>query len=226
MKPSLKWIKDNIKGVIFDLDGTLVDSMWMWREIDEEYLARFGYELPDDYQRSIEGFSFHEVAVYTKERFHIPDSTDKMKDDWNRMAYEFYRDRVQLKEGVRNLIQFLKENGIRLGIATSNSRELLEAVLCSKDIFPDFDVIATSSEVTHGKPAPDIYLHVADELHMNSSEVLVFEDVEAGILSGKAAGMSVCTVYDAYSMQTKEELMRLSDYYIESFEDLFDEESC
>lgn len=223
MKPSIKWIKENIKGIIFDLDGTLVDSMWMWHAIDVEYLAGFGLELPDDYQSKIEGLSFHEVAVYTKERFHIPDSTDQMKDDWNRMAYSFYQNRVPLKSGVLQLLNVLKENGIRLGIATSNSRELLECVLNSHQIMQYFDVIATSSEVTRGKPAPDIYLHVSDLLCVSPDNILVFEDVLAGIQSGKAAGMQVCGVYDAYSLQPRDELEAVSDYYIESFEDLLHE---
>ncbi|MBO4281516.1 MAG: HAD family phosphatase [Lachnospiraceae bacterium] len=225
MKPSLQKILTQFKGVIFDLDGTLVDSMWMWRAIDVEYLARFGYELPDDYQKSIEGLSFHEVAVYTKERFHIPDDPEKMKQDWNDMALECYETRVPVKPGVRQFLNELRKAGIRMGIATSNSRTLLETVLGAQKIRPYFDVIATGCEVEHGKPFPDIYLHVAEGLGVKPSDCLVFEDVEAGIRAAVAAGMSVCTVYDPFSESSQETLKEQSDYYIRSYEELFDENS-
>lgn len=224
MKPSLERIKNTYKGIIFDLDGTLVDSMWMWRAIDIEYLAKFGYELPDDYQKSIEGLSFHEVAIYTKERFGIPDDPETMKQQWNDMAVEFYRTRVPVKPGVRRFLDYLKECGIRLGIATSNSRTLLETVLNAQQIRPYFDVITTGCEVEHGKPYPDIYLHVAGNLGIAPSECLVFEDVEAGIQAANAAGMQVCTVYDPFSESSQERLKECSDYYIRSYEELFDED--
>ena len=83
MKLSTDLIRRQYKAVIFDLDGTLIDSMWMWRDIDIEYLGRFGHELPDDYQKTIEGYSFDEVAQYTKERFGIPDDPEDMKAEWN-----------------------------------------------------------------------------------------------------------------------------------------------
>ena len=220
MKPSTEWIKSNIKGVIFDLDGTMIDSMSMWDDIDIEYLARFGYELPDDYQKKIEGISFHEVAVYTKKRFRIPDSVEQMMQDWNDMAFDFYQNRIPLKPGVRKFLQFLETNAIPCGIATSNSPELLGAVLDSHNIRNFFSVIVTGSEVAHGKPAPDIYLHAADRLQLKPSECLVFEDVEAGLLAARSAGMNVCAVYDKYSHISVPEAEALSDYYLNGFEEL------
>ena len=86
----------NIKAVIFDLDGSLVDSMWIWRDIDIENLGRFGIELPKELQTEIEGKSFSETADYFKERFDIPDSLEQMKEDWNRMAWDKYMNEVML----------------------------------------------------------------------------------------------------------------------------------
>ena len=74
---------DQIDAVLFDLDGTLIDSMWMWESIDIEYLKRFGLTCPKDLQPSIEGMSFSETAIYFKERFHISDPIEKIKRDWN-----------------------------------------------------------------------------------------------------------------------------------------------
>ena len=208
---------ENIKAVIFDLDGTLVDSMWMWKQIDIEYLARFGIELPPDLQKVISGMSFSETAVYFKEQFHIPDSLEKIKNDWNEMAMGKYRNEVLLKPGVLDFLRRLRERGIRTGIATSNSKELVRAVLESQKVLQYFDEVHMSCEVAHGKPAPDIFLLVAKCLGADPVECLVFEDISEGILAGKAAGMRVCGVEDPFSTEYREEKIRLADYYIESF---------
>ena len=137
----------NKKAVIFDLDGTLVDSMWMWKAIDIEYLGKFGIELPSTLQKDIEGMSFSETAVYFKETFRIPDSLDKIKADWNQMAYEKYTKEVDFKKGAMDFLKFCKKEGIKLGIATSNSRELVDATMEALGANPYFDCIMTSCEV-------------------------------------------------------------------------------
>ena len=119
---------DGIEAVIFDLDGSLVDSMWIWKDIDIEYLGRFGLEPPDGLQSDIEGMSFSETAGYFKERFRLPDSVEKIKEDWNRMAWDKYMSQVPLKEGVREYLSWCSGRNIKLGIATSNSRELVTSI--------------------------------------------------------------------------------------------------
>ena len=208
------------QAVIFDLDGTLVDSMWMWKAIDMEYLGRYGYECPPFLQKEIEGMSFSETAVYFKEKFGIPDSLEKIKQDWVEMSIEKYRNEVSLKTGVRPFLEFLRDFGISMGIATSNGREMVDVVLQSLGIEPFFFFFATACEVASGKPAPDIYLNVAGRLGVKPGQCMVFEDVPAGILAGKAAGMTVCAVEDGYSAGMREDKMRLADYYIEDYSHL------
>lgn len=207
----------NKKAVIFDLDGTLVDSMWMWKSIDIEYLGRFGISLPKTLQKDIEGMSFSETAIYFKETFKIPDSLEDIKTTWNHMAYEKYTKEVPLKKGVKEFLDYCKNENIKLGIATSNSRELVDATLEALNIREYFDCVMTACEAAKGKPAPDIYLAVAKKLQVETSQCLVFEDVIMGIMAGKNAGMEVCAVEDEFSMNQLEEKKKLADYYIRDY---------
>ena len=211
---------NGIKAVIFDLDGSLVDSMWIWKDIDVEYLGRFGISLPHNLQSEIEGKSFSETAVFFKERFQIPDSIEQMKQDWNEMAWHKYINDVPLKPGADIFLQHCISHGIKLGIATSNSRELVEAVADARGFGKDFDCIMTGCDVKRGKPAPDIYLAVADALGVSPQKCLVFEDITAGIMAGKNAGMKVCAVEDAYSIHQTEDKKKLADYYIKDYYDI------
>lgn len=210
----------NIEAVIFDLDGSLVDSMWLWREIDIEYLGRFGIPLPKTLQAEIEGMSFTETAVYFKKRFQIPDSVEQMKEDWNRMAFDKYTHQVPLKRGAREFVHSCRKRGIKLGIATSNSRELVENVIKVHGLTDHFDSIVTACEVAKGKPAPDVYLEAARQCGVVPCKCLVFEDIVPGILAGKSAGMTVCAVDDAYSRDQETEKKRLSDFFITDYFEL------
>lgn len=212
----------NIDAVIFDLDGSLVDSMWMWHEIDIEYLKRYQLTVPEDLQQQIEGFSFSETARYFKERFRIPESIEEIKRTWNEMAWDKYLYEVPLKPGAEEFLKLCRQRGIRLGIATSNSRELVTNVADTHGLHDYFSCIMTSCDVGKGKPAPDIYLEVARQLKVLPGRCLVFEDIIPGIMAGKAAGMYVCAVEDAYSLDQTAEKKALADYYIKDFYELLE----
>lgn len=211
---------EKIQSVIFDLDGTLVDSMWLWHDIDVEFLEKRGLTLPETYQRDIEGMSFTETAVYTKELFHLSESVEELKEIWNRMAIEKYTYEVPFKPGAEEFLKYCKEHKISVGIATSNSRELVENVIEAQKISGFFDCIVTSCEVARGKPAPDVYLEAARRCAASPGNCLVFEDVVSGILAGKAAGMRVCAVEDAASLHQKARKRELADYYITDYFDI------
>lgn len=205
------------KAVIFDLDGTLLDSMWLWREIDIEYLGGLGTDIPDDLQKAIEGKSFMETALYFKERFKISDTVEQIMEYWNKMAMSKYCNKVMLKPGARELIIKLHNKNIKLGIATSNSRELTRAALSSREIYEYFTAIVTGSDVKQGKPNPEIYIKTAELLGVSPGECLVFEDVPQGILAAKNAGMTVCAVEDEYSRGLADEKKMLADYFVTDY---------
>jgi len=217
--PEASWLSGK-EAVIFDLDGTLVDSMWMWGDIDIEYLGRFHMEMPDTLQRTIEGMSFSETAIYFRDVLGIPRTLEEIKRDWEEMALYKYAHEVRLKPYALELLRLLQSEGIKMGIATSNGIAMVDACLDALSIRSFFDNITTACEVRRGKPYPDIYLHVAEQLGADPSACLVFEDVPAGILAGKAAGMRVIAVDDYYSGTSEEEKRELADDYIASFAEL------
>ena len=210
----------NIKACIFDLDGTLVDSMWMWPDIDREYLNRFEIEYDDNLKNEIDGISFHETAVYFKNKFGISDSVEKICKDWEDMAYDKYKYEVKEKPGCKKFLEHLRSKGIRMGIATSNNRSMVDVVLESLNMKDFFEVITTSDEVKRGKPAPDVYLTTANLLNVEPKNCLVFEDVVAGIMAGKSAGMKVCAIEDDFTKEVRQKKKELSDYYIVDYSEL------
>ena len=211
-----------VKAVLFDLDGTLVDSMWMWKNIDIEYLGKYGCELPPELQKEIEGMSFSETAVHFKKRFGLSQSLDEIKAEWIEMAKYKYAHEVPMKPGALSFLQYLKSHGVRAGIGTSNSRELLDAVMDSLGLNRFIDCCMTSCEAGAGKPAPDIYLKVAESLGAKPGECLVFEDTPAGLQAGINAGIRVCAMEDKYVADQQETICRLADYYIHDFTQVLD----
>lgn len=207
------------KAVIFDLDGTLIDSMWVWEKVDKVFLQSYNMTPPKDIDSALEGKSFTETAIYFKDRFCIPESVEEIKAIWNRLAWDFYTTEVPLKEGAKTFLDYLKTNKIKMGIATSNSPELVTAVLEHLDIRDYFDSVRTSCEVEKGKPHPYIYLKVADDLNVAPEECLVFEDVPNGVRAGKSAGMDVWAVEDGQTDEMKEQLQKLADHMIHHYEE-------
>ena len=214
---------DGIRGLLFDLDGTLVDSMWMWKQIDIDFLESCGLRMPEDLQRKIEGMSFSETAVYFKERFRLKQSLDEIKSIWTQMSIDKYRREVPFKPGAEEFLRLASGKGMKTGIATSNGREIVEGLNESLRLDRYIQVLVTGCEVASGKPAPDIYLEAARRLGLSPEECLVFEDVPAGIAAGKAAGMRVCAVDDAASAPYRDEVRMLADYYVRDFRDILPE---
>lgn len=213
---------ENIKCALFDLDGTLIDSMWMWGDIDRQYLARFDIKCPEGLQKCIAGMSFSETASYFKKRFNLPDTLQKIKADWNEMAWDKYENEVPLKAGAVGMLEFLYARNIPMCIATSNSRELVSLITKKHGIDKYFHSIITGCDVEKGKPSPDIYLKCAETVGVLPENSIVFEDIPEGIIAGKSAGMTVCAMEDKFSKNVEEQKRRLADYYADNFFEVID----
>lgn len=210
----------NISAVIFDLDGTLIDSMWVWKQIDVDYLGQKGFSLPDDLQRNIQGLSHTQTAQYFKKRFNLEDDIETIKSDWNSMASEFYNSKINLKNGVPEFLAYLKEKDLKIGIATSSFKDLTLSVLTRTKILDYFDTIVTTCEVPRDKSYPDVFLEAAKRLNVIPSECLVFEDSIVSVRGAHAAGMKVAGIYDEYGTCTLDELTSECDYMFDNFKKL------
>ena len=207
---------EKAKAFIFDLDGTLVNSMWMWPEIDREFLNNRGFEVPADLKEEIDGLSMWDDAIYFKKRFGFKDTEQELIDIWN----DHYENDTPLKPGARELLDYLKEKGIKTGLATSNSLVLCEASLRSNGVYDYFDAIVTSEDVVHGKPDPQCYQIAAERLGTNPADCLVAEDLPAGLTAAKSAGMTAIAVEDDYSRQYEADKKSLSDFIISDYREL------
>ncbi|MCD8150446.1 MAG: HAD family phosphatase [Clostridiales bacterium] len=213
-------IVNDIDAIIFDLDGTLADSMWVWSEIDQDFFREHKIDFPESLNREIEGLGFTETAQFFVDHFPLKESVEEIKQLWNDMALEKYRTKVPLKPGAVDFLAELRRRKIKTGIATSNSQLLVDTFLTSRGIASQIDAVTTVCDVSRGKPAPDVYLVTAEKLNAAPGRCLVFEDIPMGICAGKNAGMRVCAVEDDYSAGQREEKRKLADYYIEDFREI------
>jgi len=214
-------ILENIDAVIFDMDGTLLDSMWIWPDIDDVFLEKYDLLKPEGFHEGMEGKSYPETAQYFLDLFPtLIQTKEEIMDEWNEMAHDRYISQVQLKPGAKEFILAMRASGKKTGIATSNSRFLVNDTLKALGIESLFDSVRTSCEAGAGKPAPDVYLLVASDLKVEPSRCLVFEDVPMGIMAGINAGMRTCAIYDDFTKMQDDRKRGLADYYINDFNDI------
>ena len=148
----------NFKGAIFDLDGTIIDSMGIWEKIDIKFFEEINIPMPSYYIKIINNMSFEESAIYTIKRFNLKESKENLIERWNQMAMFEYAHNIKLKPNVRTYLEKLKENNIKIGLATASPQELYESVLKNNKIYDYFDAFTTLQEVKKDKNYPDIYL--------------------------------------------------------------------
>lgn len=206
-----------IKAAIFDLDGTLADSMGVWNDIDAEFFLKRGVSEPDGYKDSVKTMNFESAALYTKNTLGISDTVEEIIAEWNKIAVNEYRHNIQLKPGVLRYLEFIKSAGLKIGLATASGRYLYEPLLKNHGIIHYFDAFLTTGEVGKSKDFPDIYLQMARLLKTDPSQCLVFEDILPAIRTAGAAGFHPVGVYDYYSSREMQAIKTAAEFYIMDF---------
>lgn len=215
------------KAVIFDLDGTLIDSMGVWTRVDHDFLSKRNITVPDDLFDDIQvGNSYVEVAEHFKNKFNLPDSTEDIMSEWTQMVAWHYKNDIPLKPGAKEFLECLHDEGIKIGVGTSNIHELTETVLSANEVWHYVDAVVDGQENLRGKPFPDIFLKVAEKLEVKPEECLVIEDVIAGVMAAENAGMTVYAIEDSYSLKDKDIILKYVDYYAKDFHEIKDKLVC
>ena len=207
-----------IKGAIFDLDGTLLDSMFIWDTIGEEYLRSLGKEPHEDLKETFMTLTLEEAAVYYREHYGVTLSVGEIVDGVNSMVEETYRTKVTLKPGISEYLAWLKENGVRMCVATVTDRYLVEETLDRLGVRHYFSEIFTCAEVGFGKDKPIIYQKALEHLGTEKSDTYVFEDLPFALNTAKTDGFPTVGVYDRHEVH-QDELKGLADYYVLDFTD-------
>ena len=207
-----------IKGAIFDLDGTLLDSMFIWDTIGEEYLRSLGKEPHEDLKETFMTLTLEEAAEYYREHYGVTLSVKEIVDGVNAMVEQTYRTKVTLKPGISEYLAWLKENGVRMCVATVTDRYLVEETLERLGVRHYFLEIFTCAEVGFGKDKPIIYQKALEHLGTDKSDTYVFEDLPFALNTAKTDGFPTVGVYDRHEAH-QDELKELSDYYVLDFTD-------
>lgn len=210
----------NMKAAVFDLDGTLLNSMHIWNEIDCAFLTRRGIPVPADYMLEVAHLGSYQTAIYTKERFGLPESPEEMIAEWLEMAIRFYSEEVTLKNGAFEYLSALRERGVKLAVATANSPDLYLPALRRTKTLPLFDAVVNIDEVKRTKGFPDIYFLACERLGVRAAETAVFEDIYLGVKGAKDGGFYTVGVYDKTSAADETRIRALADRYILDFTEM------
>lgn len=209
-----------IKGAIFDVDGTLLDSMEIWEDVAIRYLKSIGVEAEPDLPEVMFTMSLPEGAAYVKEHYRLTRETDEIIQGVLDIIRKYYEETAPLKPGVTKILEELSGKRIPMTVATSNNKEEVEAAFKRLGIASYFSRIFTCEEVGAGKTRPDIYMKAAEYMGTRPEETVIFEDVLHAIRTAKKAGFLAVGLYDEASKADQKAIEKEADWYAKSMEGL------
>ena len=203
---------------IFDMDGTLVDSMVFWRNLAGEYLARQGVgQVPPEIIEAIRPMTMSQSAALFQKEFGLKDSPEQICAQMNAMMEEHYRRDIPLKPGTAQYLRALHKRGVRMCVASATDEELMRACLARLGVAEYFAFLLSCEQVGAGKDRPDVYLEAARRLGAPPKEIAVYEDALYAAQTARAAGFWIVGVYEECTREKWPAVQAVSDEYIQDW---------
>ena len=216
----MKILDREIKLVIFDLDGTLINSTSLWNDIDVEFFKRRNMEVPKYYSKEIAHIGLEKASILTSEKYLPNEKPNDILNEWLQMSYEAYANHISLKEGAKELLDLFLSNNLKMALATANSKDLYAPCLNRLGISNYFEVIEDTKLYKHGKGSSEIYDKIRERYGFNKEETLIVEDLLEPLKTAFLSGYFVIGIYDAFSVKDVNENRKYSHLYLSSFFEL------
>ena len=208
-----------ITGAIFDFDGTLFESMHVWKGIRYKFFDRIGLVLSDEDEEAFKGLYLRESLILAKQRFDMKETQEELYAKFFDMIKEMYLADTEPKNDIIDFLEKLKAKGVKMGIATATGEPALEAVLEKYGMLHYFDVILSTYTVGAAKTEPKVYDVVLEKLGTDKETTWIFEDALYAATTAKKNGYNVVGIYDKSEEKT-DELKELADVYIHNYSEL------
>lgn len=206
-----------LRAAIFDMDGTILDSMHIWEEVSVGFLRLRGIEPKPSFKEDVRMMTLEESAQFAREEYGIQETVPEIIESIYNAVREFYRKEAELKPGAREFLQKLSQAHIPMCVATATDRPFAEMALERLGIAHLFDALFTCTEIGAGKNRPDIFLAAASKMNIPPENTMVFEDSYPALVTAKAEGFLLCGVWDKMSTDRQAELREISHLYITDF---------
>ena len=208
-----------IRGAIFDADGTLLDSMPIWSGVGSGYLRSMGIEAKEDLDERFKDMSLYQSALCLKEEYDLPLSIEEIGAGINKMVDHLYADFVELKPGVLELLEELKNRGVKMCVASASEAYQISMALERCGAMPYFEKVLSCVDIGHGKDEPHIFYEALKLLGTGKDDTFLFEDAVYSVRTARAEGIRCIGIYEE-TMPQQKELMELTDYYIKDYREL------
>ncbi|MDF2676810.1 MAG: putative hydrolase [Bacillota bacterium] len=211
---------NNFKYAIFDMDGTLLDSMSEWKNLGRDYLVNRGIKVPDNINDILNSMTVNEATLYFQKEFGIKENSEQINSDILKMIENKFLYELKLKPFVKEYLEKLRKENVNMCIATATPTYLAKAAMERLNVLHYFSFIVCCDDVGIGKTMPDIFHHATNKLNANLNEVVVFEDSDYAMKTSKDAGFFTVGVFDENLSKPRKEIEALCHKYIESFQEL------
>lgn len=203
-----------IKAVIFDLDGTLIDSMSVWGDADRQFVEKYGGIYNPEISQKLKSMTIEQASSFLISVLNLRKNVSEVSDEIADIVAYQYKNTIPLKPDVISITDFLKKNNIPFCIATATFRKLAEAILKRYKIYERFEFVLTGEDVPEGKKSPAIYLKCSEMMGVLPSETLVVEDSLHCIETSVRAGFPTVAIYDEFSKNDWKQIENTADRHI------------